>query len=115
MSKRRRRLNFPAALSRPAPADIIRFCAYVRPNGSCWHWTGNTDEKGYGRFWMSGRNHWAHRASYAIFVGDIPCGLHVHHLCSDPKCVNPEHLRLEAEQVNSVNHRYRDDMEEILI
>lgn len=34
----------------------------------------------------------AHRASYLIFLGDIPSGKDLHHICENPSCVNPDHL-----------------------
>lgn len=34
----------------------------------------------------------AHRAVYETFVGDIPDGMVLDHLCRTPSCVNPDHL-----------------------
>lgn len=76
----------------------------VLPNG-CWQWKAGIDPGGYGRFqiskYVSGR---AHRVAYVQFVGEIPDGLELDHICHDPKtcsggktcphrsCVNPGHL-----------------------
>jgi len=58
----------------------------------CWIWTGAKD-KGYGRFNISeGKTAGAHRVAYELYVGPIPPGLHVDHLCRIPACVNPRHL-----------------------
>jgi hypothetical protein len=35
---------------------------------------------------------YAHRWSYEHFVGPIPEGLHIDHLCRVRRCVNPDHL-----------------------
>lgn len=61
----------------------------------CWNWTGSTDGHGYGQVnWPTVRRSplKAHRLSYEHFVGPIPNGLTVDHLCRHRLCVNPEHL-----------------------
>jgi hypothetical protein len=77
---------------RPA-ADRFHEKYTVTDNG-CWQWGGATNGNGYGVFWVYdlGRNDYAHRVSYEMFVGPIPGGLHVDHLCSNRGCVNPDHL-----------------------
>lgn len=58
----------------------------------CWLWTATTNRKGYGMFWPTSASVSAHRWAYAHFVGPIPDGLQIDHLCRVRHCVNPEHL-----------------------
>jgi hypothetical protein len=81
--------------------DIDRFMQKVsiRDDG-CWQWTGADDIGGYGRFSV-GRKEWkAHRFSYCSFVGPIPIGLTLDHLCRNRWCVNPKHLEPVTLRVN---------------
>lgn len=41
---------------------------------------------------MGGKEYVAHRAVYEHYVGPIPEGLELDHLCKNPPCVRPEHL-----------------------
>lgn len=66
-----------------------------RPDlGPCWVWTGTlTKPGGYGRFWPSGDQPvLAHRYAYEAYVGPIPDGLQLDHLCRVKQCVRPSHL-----------------------
>lgn len=68
----------------------------VGTEDECWFWCGPKDKKGYGRL-SRGRDENrvvlpAHRLSYEYFVGPIPVGLVIDHLCNNPSCVNPKHL-----------------------
>ena len=65
----------------------------------CWEWTAGHFKKGYGVFnYPDGRGRFgwgaypAHRVSYTHYVGDIPAGLTIDHLCRNRNCVNPCHL-----------------------
>lgn len=63
----------------------------VDPDTGCWIWTGATSV-GYGRIRVDGRLDMAHRVSYQLFVGQIPEGLDLDHLCMNRRCCNPSHL-----------------------
>ena len=89
--------------------DLQRFLAKVQidPDTGCWEWTGSMDRKGYGKFWWRGKCRWAHRWAYEAFIGPIPDDKTLHHLCGNPGCVKPAHLRpaSNAENVIEANHR----------
>lgn len=85
----------PALPSGVNEAVWARFISKVNVDGSgCWVWTGSKLPKGYGRFWVSPSRGicYAHRFSYEVFVGPIPEGLCIDHLCRNTSCVNPTHL-----------------------
>jgi hypothetical protein len=72
--------------------------------GSCWMWVGSRSKHGYGKFQpIFPVTIGAHRLSYELFKGPIPFGLHIDHTCSNPSCINPEHL--EAVTVAENNRR----------
>src|SRR5882672_10337222 len=68
------------------------------PNTGCWLWHGALQNKGYGLFHIgsvldrSRRRVLAHRLAYELYMGPIPFGLTIDHLCRVPCCVNPDHL-----------------------
>lgn len=58
----------------------------------CWVWHGSRTCRGYGKLRDAAKSRSAHRVSYELFVGPIPEGLELDHLCRHPACVNPDHL-----------------------
>lgn len=79
-----------------------RFEAKIdRSDDGCWIWTGATTtsgDRGYGRFTtgrIDGKQQFvvAHRFAYEAWVGPIPEGMTLDHVCSVTRCVNPAHLR----------------------
>lgn len=74
--------------------DLQRFLSKVDippDENACWMWQGHT-LRGHGQFWLQGKSVRAHRAGYEHFVGPIPAGLEIDHLCRNRGCVNPAHL-----------------------
>lgn len=75
-----------------------RFVEKVRlpgPNDldGCWIWQGARDGHGYSSFQGHAKKILAaHRFSYEAFIGPVPRGLAIDHLCREPLCVNPGHL-----------------------
>lgn len=72
----------------------------LKPDTSCWVWTGTTNGRGYGRVWSVGKQKKAHRVFYELLVGDIPEDLELDHLCFNKLCVNPAHLEPVTHQEN---------------
>lgn len=78
----------------PKPTPIERFHSKIEvdPESGCWLWTAGINKWGYSKFKVDGRTRAGHRWSYEEFVGPIPEGLQIDHLCRVRRCVNPEHL-----------------------
>lgn len=89
----------------PAKSSLTileRFEAKFERKGAddCWLWTAATTHDGYGNFGSGINVTGAHRWSYMLYVGPIPAGLHVDHLCMVRNCVNPAHLEAVTRQEN---------------
>lgn len=73
----------------------------VDPNSGCWLWTRGLNPGGYGSFFYEKRpSIQAHRAAYLLYVGPIPSGMELDHLCRMRSCVNPNHLEPVTRQEN---------------
>lgn len=81
--RKRTRCRLPAA-------ERLLLHSEKMANG-CWDWKRET-HLGYGREYYMGRRWRAHRLSYETFVGPIPDGLVLDHLCRNRGCINPDHL-----------------------
>ncbi len=73
----------------------------------CWVWKGARFKKKYGDYAqirMGGRldskNKRAHVVSYEHFVGKVPEGMELDHICQNTLCINPAHLEPVAHKEN---------------
>ena len=96
---------------KPTPLKV-RFDAKVsrQPDG-CWLWTGYIGTHGYGMISTTKaagrRPDVAHRISYELYVGPIPDGLVIDHLCRVRACVNPAHLEAVTQQTNFLRSEHQ--------
>lgn len=84
---------------------FTKFYERVTPkldDAGCWEWTGHITPDGYGRYSLPDKlgNILAHRWAYELFIGPIPDGLTLDHLCRVKTCVNPYHLEPVSARVN---------------
>jgi len=79
------------------------FMAKVEKSFGCWKWKGakrGGSKNQYGNY----RGRLAHRVSYELFFcTKIPDGKIVLHICDNPICVNPQHLKVGTLSENAVD------------
>ena len=80
--------------------EYITSNVYETASTECWVWNGYCNPDGYGQRKINGTTVRMHRASYEVFIGAIPEGMHVLHKCDNPSCINPQHLFLGTHSDN---------------
>jgi hypothetical protein len=88
--------------AKTTPQDYIRARVMIDEEGH-WLWQRYIHPNGYGCIGLKTyRSQWAHRVSYEVFVGPIPQGLTIDHLCRIQRCVNPDHLEAVTQRENTL-------------
>lgn len=75
----------------------------------CWLWHGKHFTGGYGIFQTPISNS-SHQFAYRRWVGNIPDGMEIDHICEITSCCNPNHLELVTRKENVRRIRERQDV-----
>jgi len=90
----------PMDRARNGAPIMARFFKVIHVDeNKCWNW-GNSQANGYRAIEIKGKTIQAHVFSYEHFVGPVPEGLQLDHLCRNKRCVNPDHLEPVTASVN---------------
>jgi hypothetical protein len=90
----------PALDNRPIKERLLSSISKPKGESGCWLWLGSKLPRGYGILSVQSKKKYAHRLSYETFVGPVPDGLDVMHLCDNPSCINPGHLQAGTHKQN---------------
>jgi len=81
----------------------------IDTSGDCWRWVGNIKNNGYGTLNYKGRTVHVHREIYRLFIGPIPEGMVIDHICNNPACCNPDHLHCVTQNENIYFAKVREN------
>jgi HNH endonuclease len=101
-NKRRRPQNLDAD-------GVLRWHGWTETPSGCWLGGGLRHIGGYGWISFERRMLLAHRLAYETWVGPIPAGLIVRHLCVNRHCIRPDHLEVgtQAQNMRDFHHQSR--------
>ena len=86
----------PGLYRNMTPLERFEARRTIDENG-CWVIRGGTR---YVSIMVDGKQRLAHRWAYEHFVGPIPDGHEIDHLCKNTRCSNPEHLEAVTRREN---------------
>lgn len=85
-----------------------RLLASIDTTTGCWLWTKSIRPDGYVEIRIGSRRDGTrksiklHRIAYEVFIGPIPLGFEIDHLCGVRHCINPSHLEAVTPRVNTL-------------
>lgn len=75
----------------------------VHTESGCILYQASGNGHGHCTLSVGNKRTYAHRFAYELENGPIPPGLVIDHICRQPSCVNPDHLRAVTVKENSQN------------
>lgn len=72
----------------------------IKKETGCWEWKGAKTTTGYGRLKVNNVAWMAHRYSLFLHQGSLGQDTVVMHMCDNPSCINPEHLKEGTQKEN---------------
>lgn len=98
----------------PAPRSLSQISAILlshsKRDGECLIWTGHILPNGYGQLQMAGKKKYVHRLAYELYIGQIPKGQFICHICDRKPCIEPAHLRAWTHDENMADARNKGRM-----
>lgn len=88
---------------RQSLSDVFQKLIICEPStlaSGCWVYPGCKNTDGYCQVSIGGERKLIHHLTYLTFVGDIPVGCELDHLCRTRNCANFEHLEAVPHRVN---------------
>lgn len=74
----------------------------VIQESGCCVWPLALDKDGYAVCSLDGKSYRVHSLLYRHFVGPIPAGMQIDHLCRNPSCANLAHLEAVTPRENTM-------------
>jgi hypothetical protein len=87
-------------------SDRLEAKSMVTADG-CRLWQGTTLSTGYGQISVGGKGRMTHVVAFEQWVGPVPDGFQVNHLCRNRNCIEPTHLYAGTQRQNLAD-RHRD-------
>jgi hypothetical protein len=98
-----RKLYAPAGEDPNGAAHLARRLANgmaVNTTTGCWEWQRTRNNHGYGLLTVAKRSVYAHRLAFVLAGNELVDGLDLLHSCDNPRCINPDHLRVGTRSEN---------------
>lgn len=84
------------------PRIILFAQKFTILDNGCWEWNASKTSDGYGWFRDGSGPVRAHQWAYEYFIGPVPEGLELDHLCRNRACANPYHLEPVTDRENTI-------------